>query len=504
GDRVRPGMAIADGMATKDAELALGKNVLVAFMSWEGFNYEDAIIISERLLKEDILTSAHIFEEIVEARETKLGAEEVTRDVGSDVPSELLRHLDEDGVVYVGSRIKTRDVLVGKVVPQAESLTTPEERLLQVLFGRKAKSTKDDSLRVSPGEEGVVIDVKVFTRKGKIKKEELQQLKEKINAKYKMSKERLKKSIQFEKKELEESLKEKKLDKKAYEEEMSRMDELQKVEIELLEAKRKREIENLQRGEELPPGVLKKVKIHIASRRKIQVGDKLAGRHGNKGVISVILPEEDMPYLPDGTPVDLIISPLSVPSRMNVGQVLEMMLGWGALKLNIQCVTPIFDSATEEDIRKLLKEAGLPEEGRTVLYDGRTGEAFKEKVSVGALYILKLVHMAEDKIHARSTGPYSLITQQPLGGRAQFGGQRFGEMEVWAVEGYGASKMLEEFLTIKSDDIVGRKNVYESLVKGLPIPEPGIPESFQVLIKELQALGLKIELLRAGKKKKGG
>jgi len=502
GMKVKKGDVIADGMATSGGQLALGKNLVVAFMSWEGYNYEDAIIISERLLKEDALTSVHIFEEEVEARETKLGVEEITRDVGSDVPVETLRHLDEDGIVHIGSRVKVKDVLVGKVVPQAESLVTPEERLLQVLFGKKARSTKDESLKVPPGEEGVVIDVKVFSRKGKIKKKELEKMKASILEKYRYLRDSLRKDTNTAKKYLENLLKNKEITKEKYKDEIKRIDEILKVNLENFERKKKREIENLQRGEELSPGVVKKVKLHIASRRKIQVGDKLAGRHGNKGVISVILPEEDMPYLPDGTPVDMIISPLSVPSRMNVGQILELLLGWAANKLNIQCITPIFDGATEDDIRELLKEAGLPEDGRTILYDGRTGEQFKEKVTVGCMYILKLVHMAEDKIHARSTGPYSLVTQQPLGGRAQFGGQRFGEMEVWAIEGYGASRMLEEFLTIKSDDVTGRKNVYEALVKGQPIPDPGIPESFQVLVKELQSLGLKIELLKEKKKRR--
>ncbi|RLD17217.1 MAG: DNA-directed RNA polymerase subunit beta [Caldiserica bacterium] len=501
GDRVRKGDIIVDGMATSNGEIALGKNLLVAFMSWEGYNYEDAIIISERLLKEDILTSVHIFEEEIEARETKVGAEEITRDIGSQVPPEALRHLDENGIVQVGSRVKVRDVLVGKVVPQADVMMTPEERLLQTLFGKKAGTEKDESLKVPPGEEGVVIDVKVFSRKGKVKKKELEKRKTEILEKYRKLRERLRRDTKNEKDILEKRYKEREISKKDYDEEVKRLDELLKVNLEVLDERKKHELENLQRGEELPAGVVKKVKVKIASRRKIQIGDKLAGRHGNKGVISVILPEEDMPYLPDGTPIDVIISPLSVPSRMNVGQILELMLGWAAKKLNVQCITPVFIGATEEDVKRMLREAGLPEDGRITLIDGRTGEPFKEKVTVGYMYIMKLEHMAEDKIHARATGPYSLVTQQPLGGRAQYGGQRFGEMEVWAIEGYGASRLLEEFLTIKSDDVEGRKKVYEAIIKGEPIPDPGIPQSFQVLIKELQALGLKVELLKEKRKR---
>ena len=415
GDRVRKGEVIADGPSMDHGELALGRNVLVAFMTWEGYNYEDAIIMSERLVKDDVYTSIHIEEYEAEARDTKLGPEEITRDI-PNVGEDALRNLDERGIVRIGAEVKDGDILVGKVTPKGVTELTAEERLLHAIFGEKAREVRDTSLRVPHGGGGIVHDVKVFNRED---------------------------------------------------------------------------------GDELPPGVNQMVRVYIAQKRKIRVGDKMAGRHGNKGVVSIILPEEDMPFLPDGTPVDIMLNPLGVPSRMNIGQVLELHLGIAAKKLGIHVESPVFDGATEEDIWETLREAGLPEDGKMVLYDGRTGEPFDNRVSVGIMYMLKLVHMVDDKLHARSTGPYSLVTQQPLGGKAQFGGQRFGEMEVWALEAYGAAYTLQELLTVKSDDVVGRVKTYEAIVKGENVPEPGVPESFKVLMKELQSLGLDVKILDA-------
>ncbi|MCK8825777.1 DNA-directed RNA polymerase subunit beta [Fuchsiella alkaliacetigena] len=408
GDIVEEGDIIADGPATDKGELALGRNCLVAFMPWEGYNYEDAILISENLVKNDGLTSIHIEEHEAEARDTKLGPEEITRDI-PNVGEDALKDLDERGIIRPGAEVGPGDILVGKVTPKGETELSAEERLLRAIFGEKAREVRDTSLKVPHGESGIVIDVKVFDRED---------------------------------------------------------------------------------GDDLKPGVNKLVRVYIANKRKIAVGDKLAGRHGNKGVISRILPEEDMPYLPNGEPVEIVLNPLGVPSRMNLGQVLETHLGWAAKKLGIHVETPVFNGATEDDVRETLKEAGLPENGKIELYDGRTGEKFENEVVVGYMYILKLHHLIDDKIHARSTGPYSLVTQQPLGGKAQFGGQRFGEMEVWALEAYGASYTLQEMLTVKSDDVVGRVQTYESIVKGENIPQPGIPESFKVLIKEMQSIGL--------------
>ncbi len=418
GDRVKKGDLLADGPSMEKGELALGKNVLVAFMTWEGYNYEDAIIMSERLVKEDVYTSIHIEEYEAEARDTKLGPEEITRDI-PNVGEDALRNLDERGIVRIGAEVKDGDLLVGKVTPKGVTELTAEERLLHAIFGEKAREVRDTSLRVPHGGGGIVHDVKVFTRED---------------------------------------------------------------------------------GDELPPGVNQLVRVYIAQKRKIRVGDKMAGRHGNKGVISRILPEEDMPFLPDGTPIDILLNPLGVPSRMNIGQVLELHLGIAAKKLGIHVATPVFDGATEDEVWDTLEEAGLPRDGKTVLYDGRTGEPFDSRVAVGIMYMLKLAHMVDDKLHARSTGPYSLVTQQPLGGKAQFGGQRFGEMEVWALEAYGAAYTLQELLTVKSDDIVGRVKTYEAIVKGENIPEPGVPESFKVLIKELQSLGLDVKILSADQK----
>ncbi|HHW01946.1 MAG TPA: DNA-directed RNA polymerase subunit beta [Thermoanaerobacterales bacterium] len=413
GQRVVKGQPIADGPSTDHGELALGRNVLVAFMPWEGYNYEDAILLSERLVKDDVFTSIHIEQYEAEARDTKLGPEEITRDV-PNVGEEALKDLDERGIIRIGAEVRAGDILVGKVTPKGETELTAEERLLRAIFGEKAREVRDTSLRVPHGEYGIVVDVKVFTREN---------------------------------------------------------------------------------GDELPPGVNEMVRVYIAQKRKISEGDKMAGRHGNKGVISRILPVEDMPFLPDGTPVDIVLNPLGVPSRMNIGQVLETHLGWAAKALGWHVATPVFDGAKEEEIIETLKKAGLPEDGKTNLRDGRSGEYFDRRVTVGYMYMLKLAHLVDDKIHARSTGPYSLVTQQPLGGKAQFGGQRFGEMEVWALEAYGASFTLQELLTVKSDDVLGRVKTYEAIVKGENVPEPGIPEAFKVLIKELQSLCLDVKIL---------
>jgi len=413
GERVEAGDVIADGPSTDMGELALGRNVLVAFMPWEGYNYEDAILISEKLVKDDVFTSIHIEEYECEARDTKLGPEEITRDI-PNVSEDMLKNLDEQGVIRVGADVRPDDILVGKVTPKGETELTPEERLLRAIFGEKAREVRDSSLRVPHGEAGKIVAVKRFTR---------------------------------------------------------------------------------EKGDELPPGVNQLVRVYIAQKRKISEGDKMAGRHGNKGVISRILPEEDMPFLEDGTPVEIVLNPLGVPSRMNIGQILECHLGWAARALGFNVATPVFDGANEEDIFTKLREAGLPDSGKTVLYDGRTGEPFDHQITVGYVYMLKLAHLVDDKIHARSIGPYSLVTQQPLGGKAQFGGQRFGEMEVWALEAYGAAYTLQEIITVKSDDVVGRLKTYESIVKGDNIPEPGVPEGFKVLIKELQSLALDIRIL---------
>ena len=412
GEVVKRGDVIADGPATDKGEMALGKNLLIAFATWEGYNYEDAILLNERLVKEDVLTSMHIEDYDCECRDTKLGPEEITRDI-PNVGEDSLRDLDENGIIRIGAEVRPGDILVGKVTPKGETELTAEERLLRAIFGEKAREVRDTSLRVPHGEAGTIVDVKVFTREN---------------------------------------------------------------------------------SDELAPGVNQVIRIYIAQKRKISVGDKMAGRHGNKGVISRILPEEDMPFLPDGTPVDVVLNPLGVPSRMNLGQVLEVHLGAAARLLGWKMATPVFDGATEEDIEAMLETAGLETTGKSVLYDGRTGDPFDKPVTVGVMYMLKLHHLVDDKIHARSTGPYSLVTQQPLGGKAQFGGQRFGEMEVWALEAYGAAYTLQEILTVKSDDVVGRVKTYEAIVKGENIPEPGIPESFKVLIKELQSLGLDVKL----------
>jgi DNA-directed RNA polymerase subunit beta len=413
GQHVEVGDILADGPAIDNGEMALGRNVLVAFMPWEGYNFEDAILLSERVVKEDMYTSIHIEEHESEARETKLGPEEITRDI-PNVADDALRNLDERGIVYIGAEVQQGDILVGKITPKGETELSAEERLLRAIFGEKAREVRDSSLRVPHGERGIVVDVKVFSRENK---------------------------------------------------------------------------------DELGPGINEMVRVYLAQKRKISAGDKMAGRHGNKGVVARILPVEDMPYLPDGTPIDIVLNPLGVPSRMNLGQVLETHLGWVAYALGLKVQTPVFDGAPMQSIQKELEKAGLPRDGKVRLRDGRTGEEFDEPVTVGMIYMLKLAHLVEDKIHARSTGPYSLVTQQPLGGKAQFGGQRFGEMEVWALEAYGAAHVLQEILTVKSDDIVGRVKAYEAIVKGDNTLEAGIPESFRVLVKELEGLALGVEIL---------
>ncbi len=503
GDYVRKGEIIADGAATKHGELALGKNLLVAFLPWRGYNFEDAIVISERLVKEDILTSLHVERFEIEARETRLGNEEITRDI-PNVSEEALKNLDENGIVRVGTEVMPDDILVGRVTPKTEKELSPEERLLRAIFGEKAADVKDTSLRVPPGVQGVVINVEVFQRKDrgrKSKKEkslELKRIKE-IEKYYREEKELLEK----------EKIKriaailgksENKIKPADYEdnEEVRNIINVYEERLQELEIEKELEINKVKKGDELPPGVLKRVVVHVVMKRKISVGDKLSGRHGNKGVIAKILPEEDMPFLEDGTPVDVVLNPLGVPSRMNVGQLLETHLGWAAQKLGMKVMVPVFEGVKEDKIRELLQEAGLPPDGKITLYDGYTGKPFDQKVTVGVMYIMKLVHMVDDKIHARAIGPYSLITQQPLGGKAQFGGQRFGEMEVWALEAYGAAFTLQEMLTVKSDDVEGRTRIYEAIVRGEQKFKPSVPESFNVLMRELQGLCLDVRAEKEG------
>jgi DNA-directed RNA polymerase subunit beta len=533
GESVKKGQVIADGPATARGELALGKNVLVAFMPWGGYNFEDAIIISERLVKEDTYTSIHIESFEIEARETKLGPEEITRDI-PNVSEEILRNLDESGIIRIGAEVKPGDVVVGKVTPKGETQLTPEEKLLRAIFGEKAEEVRENCLYVPPGIEGTVIDVKVLVRKGaekdertkSIEKEEISRIQRDFEEEVRIVEEDKYQKMrgillgqkvtedvkppgskkilcQKGKKLTEEHLKNipntylhkiKIADEKG-KEKLKLVEKETKNYISLLKDDYDERIAKVKKGDELPPGVLKIVKVYIAMKRKVQVGDKMAGRHGNKGVISIVVPEEDMPYMTDGTPVDIVLNPLGVPSRMNVGQVLETHLGWAAKILGFHIATPVFEGIKEKQIRELLTESKLPITGQITLYDGKTGESFQRPVTVGHMYMMKLHHLVDDKIHARSIGPYSLVTQQPLGGKAQFGGQRLGEMEVWALEAYGASNTLQEFLTVKSDDVIGRARMYEAIVKGEVNLEPGVPESFHVLIKELQSLGLDIELL---------
>jgi len=536
GDKVKPGDVLADGHATDRGDLALGINVLVAFIPWYGYNFEDAIVISERLVKNDTYTSIHIEEFECEVRDTKRGTEELTREL-PNVSEDAIKDLDENGVIRVGAEVKPGDILVGKVTPKGETELSPEERLLKAIFGEKAGDVKDASLKVPPGIEGVVIDTRIFSRKERDEKTRKAD-KEAIEKAKKEYREKIAQVKKLRSKVLTEILYSQKAGSDIYDiETRTTVVEAGKTftkkllasmnfdncrpsgawaededvslqaeknlnaannEIRLLEDRLDREIEKIQRGDELAPGIAKLVKVRIARKRKIQVGDKMAGRHGNKGVVSKIVPEEDMPYLEDGTPVDIVLNPLGVPSRMNLGQILETHLGWAGLKLGKYYASPVFDGASWEEIQKELKEAGLPLHGKTKVYDGRTGEPFKHEVTVGVIYMLKLLHLVADKIHARSIGPYSLVTQQPLGGKAQFGGQRFGEMEVWALEAYGAAHILQEMLTVKSDDVLGRSRIYEAIVKGENPPEPGLPESFNVLVKELQSLGLDIQLLKDG------
>ena len=538
GQLVEQGDVLADGPATDHGELALGRNILVAFMPWGGYNFEDAIVVSERLVREDLFTSIHIEEFDVEARDTKQGKEEITRDI-PNVSEEVLRDLDDSGIIRIGAHVKASDVLVGKVTPKGETMLSPEEKLLKAIFGEKAGDVRDSSLTVPPGVEGFVVDVKVFSRKGVEKDTRTQTIEEEEIAKVERD---FQDEIRIVNEERDKRIKELLVGRKAEvrvvhhktkktliaknakitEEMIDALDverlvdhpptkdetlieqiceiiEGSKDQVHLLETMMNDKIGKLQRGDELPPGVIKLIKVYVAMKRKLSVGDKVAGRHGNKGVVSYIVPEEDMPYLPDGTPVEILLNPLGVPSRMNVGQILETHLGWAARSLGLHIATPVFDGSKEADIRDLLDQAELPQSGRTVLYDGRNGDSFDQQVVVGYIYMMKLHHLVDDKIHARSTGPYSLVTQQPLGGKAQFGGQRLGEMEVWALEAYGAAKTLQEMLTVKSDDVVGRTRMYESIVKGECVLEAGLPESFNVLVKELQSLGLDVELIETAR-----
>ncbi|MDZ4165833.1 MAG: DNA-directed RNA polymerase subunit beta, partial [Smithellaceae bacterium] len=585
GQFVKKGEIIADGPATENGELALGRNVMVAFMSWGGYNYEDSILVSERIIKEDIYTSIHIEEFEVMARDTKLGKEEITRDI-PNVGDEALRNLDDSGIISLGVSVKPGDILVGKITPKGETQLTSEEKLLRAIFGEKASDVRDTSMRVPPGVEGTVIDAKVFTRKGVDRDRRSQQIEadamdilnnneaDEINvvtrtvrgkiASLLMGKVSSSKILDPKKKKIvlkkgdiidEETLERLPfslwgeitlLNDEAAEEQIRGLLENLQRKIELIEAFCREKTEKLQASDELPPGVIKLVKVYIAIKRKLSVGDKMAGRHGNKGVLSRILPEEDMPYFIDGTPVDIVLNPLGVPSRMNVGQLLETHLGWaakglgdqlqalmdknyepavlrktlkniyqspefdafvdggtddeirrfaGRLKKGIPIASPVFDGASENEIKDLLKMASLPQTGQTILFDGRTGLPFDQEITVGIIYMLKLHHLVDNKIHARSIGPYSLVTQQPLGGKAQFGGQRLGEMEVWAMEAYGAAYSLQEFLTVKSDDVAGRTRIYEAIVKGDHTFEPGLPESFNVLLKELHSLALDVKLM---------
>jgi DNA-directed RNA polymerase subunit beta len=590
--RVTKGQVIADGPCTDHGELALGRNVLVAFMPWRGYNFEDAILVSEKLVKEDYYTSVHIEEYEIEARDTKLGPEEVTRDI-PNVSESMLRNLDEAGVIRIGASIKQGDILVGKVTPKGETQLTPEEKLLRAIFGEKAGDVRDASLYCPPGIEGVIVDVKIFSRKGQEKDERAKSIEAAQIAKLEknlsdeiriLTDERLKRlenilggkevqaDLHDERTNKRLLTKDTVLDRDTIEristrnlkrikyadkdprvnEQIDEIEEMTSRQIDVLKKIVNEKKDKLTKGDELPPGVIKLVKVYIAMKRKLSVGDKMAGRHGNKGVIARILPDEDMPYLEDGTPMEIVLNPLGVPSRMNVGQILETHLGWAGHELGkkisamlaentkeesirrelkalfkdttladtiadlsdeelmavaptltkgVFMGSPVFDGSREGEIKALLKQSGLPESGKTYLYDGMTGDKFEQPVTVGYIYMLKLSHLVDDKIHARSIGPYSLITQQPLGGKAQFGGQRFGEMEVWALEAYGAAFILQELLTAKSDDVYGRTKIYEAIVKGEAAMEPGVPESFNVLIRELQSLCLDVELIKAGEKK---
>jgi len=502
GDHVEKGQVIADGMSTSEGELALGKNLLAAFMPWRGYNFEDAILISEKIVRDDVFTSVHIKEFEIEAIETRLGNEEITRDIPNH-SEETLRNLDASGIVRLGAEVGPGDILVGKVTPKTESELSPEERLLRAIFGEKASDVRDTSLRVPTGVEGFVVNVHIFQRKERGRKSKEEKAKE--LAKIKELKAYYSQEIEFVRAEKMSRLCDLLgIDKSKLERMNLENNEEAKIlsasfddQIQELLTEEDQEIEKVKRGDELPPGVLKRVVVYIATKRKLSVGDKLSGRHGNKGVVARIMPEEDMPYLSDGTPVDIVLNPLGVPSRMNIGQILETHLGWAAKALNLHVMTPVFDGATESEIKQLLKQAGLPENGKVRLHDGYSGELFDQEITVGIIYMMKLIHLADEKIHARSIGPYSLVTQQPLGGKAQFGGQRLGEMEVWALEAYGAAFTLQEMLTVKSDDVTGRTRIYEAIVKGEQRLTHGIPESFNVLVKELQGLGFDIRMEKA-------
>ncbi|MBI4418592.1 MAG: DNA-directed RNA polymerase subunit beta, partial [Ignavibacteriales bacterium] len=531
GQKFKRGDVLADGCATDQGDLALGRNVLVAFMPWRGYNFEDAIIVSERLVADDVFTSIHVEEFELQVRDTKRGEEELTREI-PNVSEEATKDLDENGIIRVGAEVNEGDILIGKITPKGETDPTPEEKLLKAIFGDKAGDVKDASLKAPPGMKGIVIATKLFSRKKKdteSKKEDKRKL------------EALDRSRRRDIKELQEKLARKlgvllngeksagirdtdgnvvvrsattlkedtflsieNIDSLDYNQEwiddkrknsvITRIHENYRQKLSEIEELYRHEKNKIQLGDELAPGIVQLAKVYVAKKRKLAVGDKMAGRHGNKGVVSTVVPVEDMPFLADGTPVDIVLNPLGVPSRMNLGQLFEVALGWAGVKLGTKYSTPIFDGATWEEVQAELRKAGLNENSKAVLHDGRTGEPFDQEVTVGYLYMLKLSHLVDDKIHARSIGPYSLITQQPLGGKAQFGGQRFGEMEVWALEGYGAAHVLQEILTVKSDDVVGRAKVYEALVKGENLPEPNVPESFNVLVRELQGLGLEVKI----------
>ena len=526
GQKVKKGDILADGAATCNGELSLGRNVLVAFLAWDGYNFEDAIVVSERLLKDDYFSSIHIEEFEVEVRETKLGKEEFTRDI-PNVSERVLKNLDEHGIVLEGTKVKPGEVLVGKIAPKSRSELSPEEKLLYAIFGRAGEDVRNESFEVPSGAEGIVMGTQRFSRKAYLPEEERQRINQEINRLENHYGKEIAGEFTAMLHALHKEIHEPLVDSQTREEFKIRagMTSKQVLEIEetfnveniafstnkkreqaialcqpflqrteTLEDERNRKTNQLKRGDELPSGVLEVAKVSLTTKRKLSVGDKMAGRHGNKGVIAKILPEEDMPFLEDGTPVDVLLNPLGVPSRMNVGQLLETHLGWAARKLGFRAITPVFVGATEEEIKDTLNEAGLPEDGKVTLYDGRTGEPFEQKVTVGYMYVMKLHHLVDDKVHARATGPYSLITQQPLGGKARFGGQRFGEMEVWALEAYGAAYNLQELLTVKSDDVEGRTKIYEAMVKGENCLEAGTPASFDVLSREIQGLCLNLEL----------
>jgi DNA-directed RNA polymerase subunit beta len=531
GQHFKKNDVLVDGCATDGGELALGRNILVAFMPWRGYNFEDAIIVSERIVSEDVFTSVHIEEFELQVRDTKRGEEELTREI-PNVSEEATKDLDENGVVRVGAEVNEGDILIGKITPKGETDPTPEEKLLKAIFGEKAGDVKDASLKAPPGMKGIVISTKLFSRKKKdteSKKEDKKRLESLERSRRKEIKDlhdklghkldqvlNGEKSIGIRNTDGEISIragvsfkedtfqKMEDLDKLDYNQEWIDDKRKQNIIVHIYENFRQKlsEIEELYRheknkiqlGDELAPGIVQLAKVYVAKKRKLQVGDKMAGRHGNKGVVSTIVPVEDMPFLPDGHPVDIVLNPLGVPSRMNLGQLFEVALGWAGIKLGVDFASPIFDGAKWEEVQEWLEKAGISKTSKTVLIDGRSGEQFDQEVTVGYLYMMKLSHMVDDKIHARSIGPYSLITQQPLGGKAQFGGQRFGEMEVWALEGYGAANILQEILTVKSDDVIGRAKVYESIVKGENLSEPNVPESFNVLVRELQGLGLEVKI----------